>query len=258
MRIARITTPLWVLMILVFILASYLDSERGTASVWRLTQTYGLGFLAWLVAAPITVFVGFEQSRRQLGWFRISIEICALIAGITLLILAIMAFVIAPYWGVAPADLFAGNRLREWIWDLLIFAVALLSGHVLGTAYAAASPDSTDNEGGKILVRSASRVDIVDIDDIVAASAQGNYVALVTDRAEYLHRTTLGEMKQLLAQYGFVQVHRSHLVRTDAIESVKRGGGVPHVLLQGGKQIPVSHSGRQALSALFEIPSAAA
>lgn len=254
LRLARVTTPLWLLTVGLFSLTSYLDADRA-ADLAHIVQIYALGFLPWLILAPVTVFIGIGQARRQPGWPRLAIETVALALVITAIVLANMATIVATYWGVSPAEMLATNSFREWIWDILIFIVALLSGHMLG---ARQQPDEA--QGGdtpKIVIRSALRVDIVDIADVVAASAQGNYVALRTEQGEYLHRATLGEMQERLAPHGFVQLHRSHLVRTAAIVSVRRGR-TPHVLMPGGHEIPVSASGRGILDQLLVTEQAVA
>ncbi|MEO1168484.1 MAG: LytTR family DNA-binding domain-containing protein [Pseudomonadota bacterium] len=255
--IARITTLLWIATVGLFTLTSYLDAPDARAA--QIVQIYSLGFLPWLIAAPLTVYVGIDQAQRRPGWGRLALESVILAAGITAIVLANMAFVVAAYWGVTPGEMLAANSFREWIWDILIFAVALLSGHVLGAVGRQSADARLEADASKIVVRSALRVDIVDIDNVIAATAQGNYVALVTEAGEFLHRATLADMNALLTRHGFVQVHRSHLVRADAIVSVQRGSGrTQAVLMPGGREFPVSASGRQVLARLLEAQHAAA
>ncbi|WP_299324193.1 LytTR family DNA-binding domain-containing protein [Parasphingopyxis sp.] len=257
--IARVTTLLWIVTVGLFTLTSYLDTRSSGGDMLQIVQIYALGFLPWLIATPLTVWVGIDQARRRPGWVRIAVETILLAAGITFIVLANMAVIVAAYWGVTAGDMLAANSFREWIWDILIFAVALLSGHVLGVIRGQVPHAPQDEEAGKIVVRSAHRVDIVDIDDVIAATAQGNYVALVTENGEFLHRATFAEMNALLARHGFVQVHRSHLVRADAIVSVRRGSGrAQTVLMPGGREFPVSASGKRVLEQLLEVQHAAA
>ncbi|MGP1353488.1 MAG: LytTR family DNA-binding domain-containing protein [Parasphingopyxis sp.] len=257
--LVRLTTLLWIVTVGLFTLTSYLDARSAGADILQIAQIYALGFLPWLIAAPLTVHVGLNQARRRSGWPRLALETMVLAAAIAAIVLANMAFVVSAYWGVTPGQILAANSFREWIWDILIFAVALLAGHVLGALRRPLDSGPLEAEAGKIVVRSALRVDIVDIDDVIAATAQGNYVALVTESGEFLHRATLGEMKALLARHGFVQVHRSHLVRADAIVSVRRGSGrAQNVLMPGGREFPVSASGKQVLEQLLNVQHAAA
>ena len=257
--LARVTTLLWIVTVGLFTLTSYLDARSAGADIVHIAQVYALGFLPWLIAAPLTVYVGLTQARRRPGWPRLTLETVVLAAGIAAIVLANMAFVVSAYWGATPGEMLAANSFREWIWDILIFALALLSGHVLGAMRQRSDDTPIEAEAGKIVVRSAHRVDIVDIDDVIAATAQGNYVALVTESGEFLHRATLAEMNTLLARHGFVQVHRSHLVRADAIVSVRRGSGrAQNVLMPGGREFPVSASGRRVLDQLLDMQHAAA
>ncbi|MEM8694951.1 MAG: LytTR family DNA-binding domain-containing protein [Pseudomonadota bacterium] len=252
LKIACVTTPLWLLTVLMFASAAYLDSGETPRDLGVLLTVYALGFLPWIIAAPAVVWTGMSQAHRKPGAGRMIVEVAALAAGVTMLVLANMAVVIAPFWGVTAEELFATNSFREWISDILIFAVAFVSGHALRGRDRPA--DGRQDLGGRtILVRSATRDDFVDISDIIAASAQGNYVALITEYGEFLHRTTLAKLKAQLDPHGFVQVHRSHLVRADAITSIKRGRKeVQSVLLRGGISVPVSPSGKQVLARILE------
>ncbi|MGJ3231911.1 MAG: LytR/AlgR family response regulator transcription factor [Oceanicaulis sp.] len=88
-------------------------------------------------------------------------------------------------------------------------------------------------------------------DEIVSASAAGNYAEVATRNGAHLARTTLAELERLLTEAGAdpVRVHRSHLVARGAVrEVVPAGGGDAEAVLLGGARLPVSRRYRDRLS----------
>lgn len=252
LRTALITTPLLLLFVVGVAWIKDLDEiypERG----FRVELTIStISTLPWFVLSPIVVLIAYRQSVLRVGWERITLEILLLVVIIAGIFLAHLAFIEAPYWGRTVDEILTASTIGGQMWDILIFTIAILSGHVQGAVHRSRKSDEPASNAGKIMARSASRVDIVDIADMVAASAQGNYVALITEQREFLHRTTLGEMKKQLADQGFIQVHRSHLVRADSIESVTRADGrIKDVRIRGGRQFPVSAANQNSLSGLL-------
>jgi two-component system, LytTR family, response regulator len=105
-------------------------------------------------------------------------------------------------------------------------------------------------QSAKFAVISAGRIDYVALNDIIAAKAAGNYVALLTNEAEHLHRVTISELDETLAGAGFLRTHRSHLVRPSAIVSARvRGDDILEVTLANGATAPVSDTYRSRVAA---------
>jgi DNA-binding LytR/AlgR family response regulator len=80
--------------------------------------------------------------------------------------------------------------------------------------------------------------------EITHVTAAGDYARLHTARGSFLERTPLSALEARWGAAGFVRIHRSALVRVDAIEAVTRVDGVP-VVKVAGVQLPVA---RRALS----------
>lgn len=98
----------------------------------------------------------------------------------------------------------------------------------------------------KIEVISTKRVDYVPVEDILAAKAAGNYVALITRHGEYLHRTTLSGFLETMSHAGFIRTHRSYIVHPSRVVAAKtRGGEIDEVVLSTGENIPVSEAYRK-------------
>lgn len=104
--------------------------------------------------------------------------------------------------------------------DLLVYAgivvgYAIWRGPLLG-------PVAAPREGADpIEVRDGARRLFVPIEDILWVEAAGNYVELHRRSSPVLHRAPLSQMERRLAEAGFVRIHRSRLVRRDAIAAVE-------------------------------------
>jgi hypothetical protein len=110
-------------------------------------------------------------------------------------------------------------------------------------------PAQAGEESQPIEVRDGARRLFVPISDILWVEAAGNYVELHRASAPVLHRAALGDMERRLTGEGFVRIHRSRLVRRDAIVSVEtKSSGDFAVRLAGGQVLAGSRRFRsQAL-----------
>ena len=100
-----------------------------------------------------------------------------------------------------------------------------------------------------IEVRDGARRLFVPVSDILWVEAAGNYVELHRASAPVLHRAALADMERRLSGQGFVRIHRSRLVRRDAIVAVEtKSSGDFAVRLAGGQVLAGSRRFRsQAL-----------
>ena len=80
---------------------------------------------------------------------------------------------------------------------------------------------------------------VVHRSDVRWVQAQGDYSRLVTETDSHLVREPISELEQRWQGAGFIRVHRSYLVRRDAITAVKLGGAHP-TLTVAGEEVPVS------------------
>jgi two-component system LytT family response regulator len=100
----------------------------------------------------------------------------------------------------------------------------------------------------QIVVRSVGRNDLVPVVDIHWIEAVGYYVRLHTAKATLLHRESLDSLAARLDPAVFARVHRSSIVRLDAIRRTRRARNGAHELtLASGQRVAVSRTGWGAL-----------
>jgi hypothetical protein len=146
----------------------------------------------------------------------------------------------------------AFGPLGDWPYelrkDLLVYA-AIVAIYVAWRRLrarpqaAAASPDVLE-------VRDGARRHFVPLADVVWVEAAGNYVELHRGGAGLLHRASLAEMERRLRTAGFVRIHRSRLVRREAVAAVEsKPTGDFLVRLRDGRELAGSRRFRRPLLA---------
>lgn len=110
-------------------------------------------------------------------------------------------------------------------------------GRILAGRESAGAPEGPPDESIPVRVGNAMRV--VHRSEVLWVQAQGDYSRLVTEHDSHLIREPISELEQRWHDAGFIRVHRSYLVRRDAIATVKLAGGHP-TLTVAGEEIPVS------------------
>ncbi len=76
---------------------------------------------------------------------------------------------------------------------------------------------------------------------IVFAQSNGDYVRIVTSEGKYLLRTTLAELEERWANFGFVRVHRQYVANAQsAVEVRPLLGGTAELVFADGQVIPIA------------------
>jgi two-component system LytT family response regulator len=97
----------------------------------------------------------------------------------------------------------------------------------------------------RVSVRRRGRIVVLPLASVRRIDAADNYVVLQTSGAEYLLRETLSRLDAKLDPSMFLRVHRSTIIRLDAIVHLEpRGTGDYDVTLADGARIPVGRSCR--------------
>src|SRR5688572_935182 len=154
-----------------------------------------------------------------------------------------------------------GNVFRPGLFDLAtilsedlsyeVMAVWAMTAvcHWLVPREEAARKREPRDDAHAILVPTRHGVKRIAIDEIEYVDAHGNYARLVTPRGRYLVRETMARMETRLGG-AFLRVHRSVIVRLDAIERVQVAGkGGFWIVLKSGARLRAGRSYRQAILA---------
>lgn len=93
-----------------------------------------------------------------------------------------------------------------------------------------------------VFVKSDSVIYRIDLTDLVCAEAQKDYVQLHTEEKSYRILSSMKHVEARLSDSAFMRVHRSYIVRIDAIDSIDGD-----MITARGYKIPIGPSYRQAL-----------
>lgn len=109
-------------------------------------------------------------------------------------------------------------------------------------------------EAPRIAIKAKGRILFLDIDDIVAVEAEGNYVSLLHQLSPYLLRESLSSMAEKLKPYGFIRIHRSVVVNSSAVEEVwPLSTGEYRLRVKGGKEYLVTRTYKRNLRDLAQL-----
>jgi DNA-binding LytR/AlgR family response regulator len=72
----------------------------------------------------------------------------------------------------------------------------------------------------RIAFKAKRSILLMDVADVLAVQAEGNYVSLRQQRNSYLVHESLSSIAEKLKPYGFIRIHRSVIVNISAVEEV--------------------------------------
>jgi two-component system, LytTR family, response regulator len=113
-----------------------------------------------------------------------------------------------------------------------------------------ATEPETRNELGELWVRTGGEYVRIKPESISHISAERDYVRIHADGNSYLYNENLATLERLLPALQFQRIHRSTMVRIDAVERVK--GGAFHALiavLEDGTELRVGRTYTAAIRA---------
>jgi DNA-binding LytR/AlgR family response regulator len=95
---------------------------------------------------------------------------------------------------------------------------------------------------------------LLDLADIAAVQAEGNYVSLLHQRSPHLVHESLSSMAEKLKPYGFIRIHRSVIVNISAVEEIQPlPSGVYRLRVKGGREYLVTRTYKQNLRDLAQL-----
>jgi DNA-binding LytR/AlgR family response regulator len=106
----------------------------------------------------------------------------------------------------------------------------------------------------RIAFKVKGRILFLDLSEIVAVQAEGNYVLLRHRPNPYLLRESLSSIAEKLKPYGFIRIHRSVVVNISAVEEIQRlPTGEYRLRVKGGKEYLVTRTYKDNLRDLAQL-----
>jgi two-component system LytT family response regulator len=106
----------------------------------------------------------------------------------------------------------------------------------------------------RIAFKANGSIVLLDLADILAVQAEGNYVSLRPRTNPYLVHESLSSMAEKLKPYGFIRIHRSVVVNISAVEKIQPlPTGEYRLRLKGGKEYLVTRTYKHNLRDLAQL-----
>jgi DNA-binding LytR/AlgR family response regulator len=106
----------------------------------------------------------------------------------------------------------------------------------------------------RIAFKAKGSILLLDLADILAVQAEGNYVSLRPRTNPYLVHESLSSMAEKLKPYGFIRIHRSVVVNISAVEKIQPlPSGEYRLRVKGGKEYLVTRTYKHNLRDLAQL-----
>jgi len=104
----------------------------------------------------------------------------------------------------------------------------------------------------RIVVKDGTKVHIIPMDKLDYVEAQDDYIALRSEKKNYLKQQTISSIETQLDPKRFVRIHRSYIVNLERIARIEPYTKDSRVaVLTDGTQLPVSRSGHAKLKSML-------
>jgi DNA-binding LytR/AlgR family response regulator len=106
----------------------------------------------------------------------------------------------------------------------------------------------------RIAFKAKGSILLLELADILAVQAEGNYVSLQHRPNAYLVHESLSSMAEKLKPYGFIRIHRSVVVNGSAVEEIQPlPTGECRLRVKGGKEYLVTRTYKHNLRDLAQL-----
>ena len=248
----------WFLLALLFAAEGYILSRyRGGAQPWWPSFGYSAAiFSIWAVLTPplLVAVIGVEEK-----WQGRKVRFLAYLLGLLAanpLHVALFALVYWPVYnndGEITSRLAMGERMiMQNLHTNLIFYTAIVALGVLLAALARRHGTVEAPRGTATLrVKSRGRIRLVPLTEIGWITAAGNYAELHTPPGPILTDESLRELEAMLPEAEFRRIHKSTIVRLDAVREVRSlGRGDALLVLACGAELRLSRRYRDQIAPL--------
>jgi len=114
--------------------------------------------------------------------------------------------------------------------------------------------DIAKRQAPRIAFKANGSILLLDLADILAVQAEGNYVSLQHRSNAYLVHESLSSITEKLKPYGFIRIHRSVVVNISAVEKIQPlPTGEYRLRVKGGKQYLVTRTYKHNLRDLAQL-----
>jgi len=106
----------------------------------------------------------------------------------------------------------------------------------------------------RVAIKARGKILFINLSDVVAVQAKGNYVSLQRSGSSNLLRKSISAVAEKLEPQGFIRIHRSILVNTSFVEEIRPySTGEYGLRVKGGKEYTVTRTYKQNLKCLAEF-----
>lgn len=114
--------------------------------------------------------------------------------------------------------------------------------------------DPFARQATRMAIKNDGRILFINLSDVIAVEAQGNYVLLQRESGSFRLRESISELAERLKYFGFVRIHRSALVNRAWVEEIRPCMGGEYLLrLTSGREFSVTRTYKKNLEALAEL-----
>jgi two-component system LytT family response regulator len=116
------------------------------------------------------------------------------------------------------------------------------------------SASQLPSQSERIVVKTAGKIKIIPIPDILYLEAADDYVKIYTKEGSFLKNKTMSFFESALPQNQFVRTHRSYIINVQEITRIDPYEKENHLaILKSGARIPVSKNGYGKLKEVLGI-----
>jgi len=111
------------------------------------------------------------------------------------------------------------------------------------------------NQGSpRVAIKVKGKILFINLSDVVAVQAEGNYVSLQGNGNSYLLRESISAVAEILEPQGFVRIHRSTLVNASFVEEIRPySTGEYGLRVKGRKEYTATRTYKKNLKSLAEF-----
>jgi len=102
-----------------------------------------------------------------------------------------------------------------------------------------------------IALRTSEKIYLLDVNNIIRCEADRSYTYFfVSEQKKHIVSQPMKEFEDMLSEYGFIRIHKSHLINMSFIESFDKADG-GYIILKDKTEIPVSRRKKSELLERF-------